>query len=391
MYPDNAMALKASAKKFALYSVMLIVFGVFSFLVFFLPGSLLYNFREYFYFLIFPIIAILAGASVKAYVNSYFVGRWASLAASFIQYFANGLAADLFLAFAYKNMIFLTALVWVFLLVTSIIVFKASKYFYTGIYDGCAIRAFSYILMGLSIKSMFGGMLKEEYFGSRFWTSLTNIVMISFIILALVQMATLVELFYTTKSRRISIWLKRKHHLKFLFISAWVFTLTDLRRGVVGGFGEWMFVFLILLLIFIIFAAKLWGNVKNSPEEKLAKHIQNMNFDKSKDLENVSRYIDEYVNYGKKSKLVSYMTFLGYKTGIPFNAVSNIIAPLVEYSDPEIPGMLTSEQYKAIEERNRQNRSIVIEKITSNLQLFGKGVYGYNGYSTGSNTMQDYN
>ncbi len=388
MYPDNTTIINASVKKFALYTVMLVAVGVCTFLLFFLPKSPLYNEIESFYFFILPVSAMLAGGSARAFVNAYFIGRWARLVASFISYFANGTAVFLFLAFALQNMYLLTALIWVLLLAFSIIAFKASEYFYTGIYEGCMIKAASYVFIGLSVKSMLGVIGKDSYLGGGFWISLSNILMISFVALALIQLATLVELFYTTTSRRISMWLKSKHKSKFIVIGIYVFGIGVIRRGMMG---EWLIVFMVLLAIFIVFALKFWGEVKNSPEEKLAKHIQDMNFDKSKDLENVSRYIDEYVSYGKKSKLVSYMTFLGYKTGIPFHAVSNIIAPLVEYNDPEIPGMLTSEQYKAIEERNRQNRSRVIEKITSNLQLFGRGAYAYNGYVTGSNTMQDYN
>lgn len=393
MYPDSAAVLNTSSKKFTRYSIMFVLFGGLSFFMFYLPRSPLYQWREHFYFLIFPTIAILAGASLKSFVNSYFAGRWTGIISSAILHFANGIAVILFFAFVTKNMKFMTAVVWVLLLVVSIIMFRASKFFYIGIYEECTIKAFSYILMGLSIKSMFGGSLKEEFFNDGFWRSITNNIMISFAILAILQMATLVELFYTAKSRRISMWLKIKHPLKYIYISSMVFVLTDLRRGIMGdsASGLWICLFLVLVVTFIILTARLWGNVKNTPEEKLAKHIQDMNFDNSKDLENVSRYIEEYVNYGKKSKLVSYMTFLGFKTGIPFNAVSNIIAPLVEYSDPEITSIVTSEQYKAIEERNQQNRTIVVEKITSNLQLFGKGVYGYNGYSTGSETMQKYN
>lgn len=388
MYPDNTAIINGSVKKFTIYTLMLIVLVVCTFFIFFLPNSPLYNEIDAYFFLILPIAAMLAGGSAKAFVNAYFVGRWSRLVASFIVCFSNGTAALLFFAFVLENMSLLTALIWILFLDFSVALHKASGFFYTGIYEGCMIKAASYVFMGLSIRSLLGVIGNDSFLGGEFWISLSKSLMISFVILALIQIATLVELFYTVKSRRVSMWLKSKHKSKFAGIGVCVFVTGSVRRGTMG---EWLIVFMVLLLVFIIFGVKLWGEVKNSPEEKLAKHIQDMNFDKSKDLENVSKYIEEYVSYGKKSKLVSYMTFLGYKTGIPFHAISKIIAPLVEYNDPEIPGMLTSEQYKAIEERNRQNRSKVIEKITSNLQLFGMGAYAYNGYGTGSNTMQDYN
>mgnify|MGYP000707368543 CR=1 FL=1 len=383
MYPNRAEILSASAKKFSIYAIILAAFGAFVFFIFFLPSKFLYNLREDFYFLIFPTAAILVGTFIKSFVNAYFVGRWSELIASFILYLANGTSAVLFLAFASRNMRYLTAIAWVALLAISIIICKASKYFYTEIYAGCLIKAFSYILMGFSIKSMFS---------DRILRSFSNQIMISFVILALLQIATLIELLYTEKSRRLSMWLKNNHFVKYIGIFTSVFLIGVLRRDILSsGLEGWIFIFMVLLMIFIIFAARMWGSVKYSPEEKLAKHIQDMSFDKSKDLEKITKYIEDYVNFGKKSRLISYLTYLGYKSGIPVNAVSNIIAPIVEYSDPEIPGMLTSEQYKAIEERNRQNRSRVIEKITSNLKLFGKGVYVYNGYGTGTKNLQDYN
>ena len=162
MYPDNAAILSASAKKFTVYTIMLAAFGVFVFFVFFLPGRLLYDERKYFYFLIFPIVAVLVGASVKAFVNSYFVGRWAGLCASLILYFSNGLSVVLFLTFVTDDMKYLTAIVWVFLFAAAIIICKASVFFYTGIYDGCSIKAFSYALVGIAINRMFSGMKVDE-------------------------------------------------------------------------------------------------------------------------------------------------------------------------------------------------------------------------------------
>ena len=392
MYLDSTESLNTSAKKFTTSAIILAAFGAFVFFMFFLPGRLLYGVREYFYFLIFPAISILVGICAKAFVSAYFVGRWSRLVESFIIYLACGISTVLFFAFATNNMKYLTSIVWVALLAVSIIVCKASGFFYTGIYEGCTIKAFSYVMMGVSIKCIFGGFWENGYSVDEFWRALSSLILTSFIVLAIVQMSTLVELYYNEKSRRISMWLKSNHFVKYLLIFIMVFLISLMRRDNLGaGLAGWIFLFMILLVVFIIFAAMMWGSVRYSPEEKLSKHIQDMSFDNSKDLENITRYIDDYVNYGKKSKLVSYLTFLGYKTGIPFNVVSNIIAPLVEYSDPEIPGMLTSEQYKVIEERNRQNRSKVIEKITSNLKLFGKGVYVYNGYGTGSKIMQDYN
>jgi len=383
MYRDSLQTLSASAKKLSVYTKILLAFGVFVFFIFFLPGRLLYNVRKDFYFLIFPIAIVLAGVSLKSFTSTYFVGRWSNLAASFIVYLANGISIVLFFTFLSKEMKYLSAIVWVVLLAVSIIVRKASDFFYTSIYGGCILKSLSYVLMGFSIRNMFGKEILKLF---------SNCMMISFVVLALLQMATLVELFYNENSRRLAMWLKKNHFRKYTGIFILIFLTGLFRRDILSfGFAGWIFIFLILLVVFLIIAATMWGSVKYSPEEKLAKHMLDMNFDKSKDLELITRYIEEYVNFGKKSRLVSYLMYLIYNSGIPFNTASIIIAPLVEYSDPEIPGMLTSEQYKAIDERNRQNRSMVIEKITSNLKLFGKGVYVYNGYGTGTKTMQDYN
>jgi len=383
MHPNSTEVLNASSKKLSVYAIILAAFVIFAYVIFFWPGKFLYDIRDDFYFLIFPGAAILAGNFVKSIVKSCFVGKWTELAASFILYLTNGTSAVLFIAFSSKDMGYLTAIAWVVLLAISIVIYKASKFFYTGIYSGCLIKAFSYILMGFSIRGILGDILLRYF---------SNLVMISFVILALLQMATLIELFYNEKYRRLAMWLKSNHFKKYIGIFASVFIIGLLRRDILSsGLAGWILIFMVLLVIFVLFAVRMWGSVKYSPEEKLAKHVQDMNFDKSKDLENITRYIEDYVNLGKKSRLVSYLTYLGYKSGIPFGAVSNIIAPLVEYCDPEIPGMLTVEQYKAIEERNRQNRLRVIEKITSNLKLFGKGVYVYNGYYTGAKNLQDYN
>jgi len=70
-------------------------------------------------------------------------------------------------------------------------------------------------------------------------------------------------------------------------------------------FWVYDFIFLFLVVIFIIFTIKLSAAANNSPEERLGKHLQRINFDKIRDISDITSHINDFVYNGSKSGLIA--------------------------------------------------------------------------------------
>jgi len=151
----------------------------------------------------------------------------------------------------------------------------------------------------------------------------------------------------------------------------------------------WLFIFVVLVVVFIILSIKLLTAANNSPEERLNKHLQRINFDKIKDISDITSHINDFVYNGSKSGLIACIFIMTNTAGVPIWTVKRMIAPIVDHKDPEMPSFMSRKHYMVIEERNKQKRMRIVEFVIKNLEAYGRR--NNNGFGTGSNTMQKYN
>jgi hypothetical protein len=189
------------------------------------------------------------------------------------------------------------------------------------------------------------------------------------------QLISLIDVTGEPELIKVSMWLKKNHFFKFLFMSTALFMLTDVRRVILleNVRNGWLFVFVVLFVVFMFLITSIRKAIKEEPDVRLKKHLQRITYDKIRDISSISKYVDDFISTGKKSGLTSYLFYMAYRVEIPVVTASKIIAPILEYKDIEVTEIMSKKNYKIIEERNKQNRIKVIKYVTDNLELYGRG------------------
>ncbi|TYQ12830.1 UNVERIFIED_CONTAM: hypothetical protein Cloal_3865 [Acetivibrio alkalicellulosi] len=375
MYQSKALVGAEPIKKLLIYPALLLSIMLISSYYFLLPESRWYSFRERLYFLIFSTAIVFLSLSVKRFIIFFLRGKTAQFIGNSALVIGNGVAAFVFLFFVSQNENLKLASAGVIMLTLSIIIYRLAQFYKTSVYGESVIIASSYIIAGLSIEFMYSRIWPKDLTEVSDNISIRTIVILSFISIALLQIISLIDVTGNEKLCKISVWFKTKHIFKFFSTCGILFLLTYVRRGFLADkiIVEWIFIFVVLLIVFTIIIIKLNSAVKSKPDEILKKHLQKITFDKIKDISSISAYVNEFISTGKKSGLTSYLLYMAYRVGIPILTASKIIAPIVEYRDIDITSITSRKEYKVLEERNRQKRTIVIEKVTSNLEFYGRG------------------
>ncbi|MFZ5989503.1 MAG: hypothetical protein ACOYWZ_20595 [Bacillota bacterium] len=316
MYGGRGLVQDVPVKRLVVYPIILMILIGFSFFFFFQPRGPGYEVRERFYFLIFSCIVFFTGITVKGFVNFFLAGKLADFLGRSLLVFGNGIAAFIFFFLVSESRGLKTASAGIILVAASIIVYRASSIYSNRVFAESVIKIASYVMLGISIKFMFQTLWPEGFWDIGFKISVGDLTLFSFIGISIIQLVSLIDLTGNETAYRISFWLKRNHTGKFFAIFITVFLLKDLRRDIMGDavLGEWILIFVILVAVFIILAVKLSKAVKNSPEEKLNKHLQNISYDKIKDISNISKHINDFINSGRRSGLVSCLFYMAYKT-----------------------------------------------------------------------------
>lgn len=387
MQARGKMAADVTFNKLMVYPIVLLLYiGITAFL-FFIPLGPGYSIRQSFYFLIYSIEALLLGIVLKHFVSYYLKGKWAEVISNSCFIMGIGFAVFLFFFYLLPYGSVRAASIGVLILAASVVVLRISELFNGRVFEGSLIKAVSYLIAGITIDLMFGALCSKGYWGIGLKISIGKIFFFSFLILAVFQIISLLDFVEDRRISRITLWFRTNHKLKFFAVFFFVYLLIDFRRDTMGDavLASWIFVFIVLVIVFIVLTVKLSGAVNRSPEQKLNKHLQKISFEKIKDISNISKCIEDFVNHGSKGGIIACLYYMAYKAGIPISLASNIIAPVVDCKDLEMPSLATRKNYLVIEERNRQNRLTVIEKVIYNLELYGRG--NFYGYRTDSNAM----
>ncbi|MDQ2087875.1 hypothetical protein RBH29_15700 [Herbivorax sp. ANBcel31] len=375
MYFKRTQEKDESLKKIAIYPVIFSVLMLFSWYYFLWPEARWYYAREQVYFLIFSVGVLLLVVSIRKFLVFFLKGKGMELAGNAIIILGTGLAAFLFFYFVSESENLKNASSGMILLSIAVIIYKLKDFYKSNIYSESIVIAVSYIIAGITVDFMYNSLFSEFFMDLDGKYSINAVLMLSFISLSLIQLISLIDITGDLKLVKISMWLKKNHLLKFMIISGVLFILLDVRRIVLANnvMFAWILVFVVLLVVFILLVVKLRSTVKKEPDVKLKKHLQRITYDKIRDISNISAYVDDFISTGKKSGLTSYLFYMAYKVEIPVVTASKIIAPVLEYKDIEVSEVMSKKSYSVIKERNKQNRTRVIEYVTNNLEFYGRG------------------
>lgn len=381
MHPERIQGKNNIFKNLLIYPVIFSALVFFACYFFLWPESRWYHIKEQVYFLIFPVCVYFFTISIMKTFVFFLKGKNAEFIGKVIVILGTGVAVFLFFYFVsnYENL--KNASIGILFFTLAVILHKLRELYKNGIYSESIIVAGSYIIAGVTVEIMYGALWPKsdkEY-------SVNIVLMLSFIILSIMQLMSLMDVTRKQNLVKISAWLKRSHLLKFLAISAVLFMLFDVRRVILlkDVKSGWIFTFVVLFVVFILIIISIRRAIKEEPDVRLKKHLQRITYDKIRDISSISAYVDDFIVTGRKSGLTSYLFYMAYRVEIPVVTASKIIAPILEYKDIEVSQVVSKKRYKIIEERNKQNRIKVVKDVTDNLELYGRGRhYEYRGAST---------
>lgn len=381
MYSKNIQKKNNTFISIGTYPMFFSVLMFFSWYFFLSPEGRWHHAKELVYFLIFPVCVLFLTISIERIVKFLLRGKNVEFIAKSIVTLGTGLAIFLMFYFIFNNSNLKNVSIGIIFLTIAIIVYRLREIYRSSIYSESIIVAGSYIIAGITVEIMYDAL--STIFDTRY--SINKVLMLSFITLAFMQLISLMDVTRKANLVKVSMWLKRNHLLKFVVISTVFFMLFDVRRAILfkDVKSGWIFLFVVLFVVFLILIISIRNAIKKEPDVKLKKHLQKITYDKIRDISNISAYVDDFILTGKKSGITSYLFYMAYRVEIPVVIASKIIAPILEYKDIEISEIMSKRAYEVIEERNRQNRTKVVEDVTNNLEFYGRGrQYDYKRAST---------
>lgn len=357
-------------------------------LFYILPNTLHIGISK-FYFLIYPVGVILVGVTLKYFASHYLKGELSESISNTCFIISCGIAAFFFIFFlplgggqrwAGFGFIILSALM---------ALYRFSNDCIKNIIAKDLIKSGVYLVAGITLDLMFRIFLSNGGWALGFRFSAGTIFFFSLAIIAVFQLTSFLDFLGDERISKAALWFRTNHGIKFFAIFIIIYLLVYFRRYIAMGavMGEWIFISLVLLLTFIVLAIRLSVAVNRKPEQRLRKHFQKIGLDKIRDITSISDCINGFVNDGKRNEIVATLYYMSYRTGIPLKRASTIIAPIIDYKDIKMPPLVTRSKYLFITEKNRQNRSMIIDKIVNNLQHYGGG----KDYESTASPMQKHN
>lgn len=132
--------------------------------------------------------------------------------------------------------------------------------------------------------------------------------------------------------------------------------------------GEWIgtsAVFIIVIL-FVWRGLSRLSEEKKAPE-KMAKHINSIDFNKSVDMKHVTNVIQRFIEEGDVGPVVYLLIRECITLQLDDHFILQVVNPLLSYRDSKIPAAIFKWMEKAYEEQNRQRRQKVLMKTIERL------------------------
>ena len=327
-------------------------------------------------YLIFPIVALLTVKLVRSLIKIYCTGLLPYIFQRILSKMEWGTAIFLFMLLmpdspemnlASYGVLFLTLLN-----MAASLLFLIEKYIVPTI----VVKAFIHLLRGVIIfcmtRAVWGSGVREL----NYQFSLSNIIGFGYAVLFLCTLLSLLVLSNNQYLKTAGRWFGASPYSKLIgsFVIAFVFG--DLRISVMKSFPEkyelieWI-VFGVLLLIsaFIIFI-KVQDFTRAEVDGNLKRHIQEITYNKGNKLNHASACIEQFINTGEKSSLITFIIVTAMELGISQGTASNLIKPLMYYEDKFMPLFQFSSEINEVHERNKKDRKVIVERVIVDLKGF---------------------
>lgn len=371
------MSYNSKDKNLFLYPAILIILVGLSYFLFFRQEGPGYYARESFMFLIIPTMVVLAAMSVRSLINKYLAGRLAEALEKGISTMGWGIAVFFFFNLMPQAAPVNLASYWILFLTLSITIWKMLYLIDNYFVIATVIRAIMYLFMGLAARMMVITLWSGGYWDLGIKISTADMVLFGFFVLMLFTLLSLVELSKNDYLKAVGKWCAKSPVSKFIYGCIIIFVFKDLRVILQEAFpnayilAEWIFLFLVLLVLFLYVRSKLQYAIRHTSNEELKKHVQEIRYDKGSELKDAARYIDDFIYKGEKSKILTFIITHAQHARIPGETLSNIIKPLTDYRDVPVPRVFFRRELGLIDNRNMHNRRATLENVINQIRYYG--------------------
>lgn len=331
-----------------------------------------------FIFLILPTACILISKAFEYIANKYLRGDAIPVAASVVTRICWGLAGFFYMSFMPGSSSYKQAAICI--LISSFIgtLFLLLPLIKSHIVLSSSARAFLYIILGLTLSWMFKILWVEGIWDAGIKIHASSIVLFGYMIVAACSFLYMLILSRNAYIAGIGKWFGKDYGIKLIISFALVFAISDVYGSLMEKYtGEyakfqWLFIFLVLVVLLIVFLIKAnsFWTVSIHPELKM--HLLDIKYIKDKEISTLSQYVTEFIEYGNKTRLITYLAFLASNMNISVEAAGSMtIKPLVEYSDIKTPLFSLKREMDVIDDLNKENRRIIVQNIINSLKNHG--------------------
>lgn len=240
------------------------------------------------------------------------------------------------------------------------------------------IKAVLYSMTGVLFKWMFYVLWKEGTGDAGFKISISDMLLFGYLTLAACSLISLFQLSENVFLIKISKWSSRSLWKIFLVVCAGILLFKDIggeiNQSISGKYvlTQWLVIFLVLLILLFILLRKIQRIDASPVLNDFKKQVLDVKHIKTNDLQSVSSYIDEFVNQGSKNKILTYLLYLSQQMGISEQAANNLIVQhLLGYEDIPVPVIRFQRELEVINQRNKENRGMVIQNVITKLKEYG--------------------
>ena len=138
--------------------------------------------------------------------------------------------------------------------------------------------------------------------------------------------------------------------------------------------GEWSVLGLLMLIVFIKFyrlSLSLAQEDSNSSSD-LAQHIENIQVNKEEEFEEISSYINKFIENGESDYLISFVAMESVKAGLTLEDLRRIIGPVLNYRERRKPIMLIKQEAQMYEKADQDDRQELAKNLVDEFVKLSK-------------------
>jgi hypothetical protein len=334
-------------------------------------------------FILIPAIFVLLGNLAKSAIHVFLRGQLAKAFEKMSLTLGWGFAIFLFLFLIPEAEKINTASYGVPFLVL-IITFNSCFYEFikNNIIFSRIVKAILYFLQGFVLRQMIFALWENGSWNMGFQASVGDMVFFGHIMMFSSVLISILDISDNPMYRKLGEWFSRNLWLKFFAGCILVLYFKDIRSQMSESFSEffvyveWVGIFFILLIIFIGAFSKIRGERAPQFNERFGKHVQEIIYNKSYEGQEISMFLNDYVNRGELSGIVAFLVGLAKERMISDLETSRLIKPLTDFKGFQVPKVCYRSEYNYIMQMNMDERKKIIEVVIWNIKNYGRNA-GY--------------